>query len=506
MTDSIATRVAPSSDARRATWLGSAWVFAAVLFTVALVLRVATVRAFDAPPTWDGHFYHVGAVRIAEGHGYSEDALVGGELERLPWSHYPVGYSALLGAVYRVFGPDPAHAQLANALLGALMVVVGFGFARAVLDPRRARIAGALLALHPGLVLYTALLMTEPLAALLVLISAYLARVFGARRFAPLAVGITVAASGLVRPPALLLAPLLLLLFPGDLRRRLQQTLLSGVVAVLAIAPWTIRNCRVLDACALISTNGGWNLAISALSETGRYRPLTPEDGCAEVITPVAQDRCWADVGRARIAQDPLAWLARIPDKLRHTYNHESFAVAYLAESDPDYWQPKRKFLVMNAMTGFHHLLTLVAAFSAIGRWSPRSLFARAPDTPAARRERWSAWVQAGLSLALLAFAVYALTLPDRPLFWISVVLPLLGFARLPGAPPLTAAFAYCYALVAVTSLTHMVFFGDDRYHFAITPTLCFLAAAALRRPFTASPSSSDAVDAALGDPLAPAR
>ena len=35
--------------------------------------------------------------------------------------------------------------------------------------------------------------------------------------------------------------------------------------------------------------------------------------------------------------------------------------------------------------------------------------------------------------------------------------------------------------LLLVTSLTHVLFFGEDRYHLVITPVLCILAAAALR-------------------------
>jgi hypothetical protein len=37
--------------------------------------------------------------------------------------------------------------------------------------------------------------------------------------------------------------------------------------------------------------------------------------------------------------------------------------------------------------------------------------------------------------------------------------------------------------LVLTTSLTHALFFGEDRYHMTISPVLCILAAAALRRP-----------------------
>jgi hypothetical protein len=36
-------------------------------------------------------------------------------------------------------------------------------------------------------------------------------------------------------------------------------------------------------------------------------------------------------------------------------------------------------------------------------------------------------------------------------------------------------------AAVLITALTHVVFFGEDRYHLFLSPLLCILAAAALR-------------------------
>jgi hypothetical protein len=90
-------------------------------------------------------------------------------------------------------------------------------------------------------------------------------------------------------------------------------------------------------------------------------------------------------------------------------------------------------------------------------------------------------WGQIAVLAGLLVFAVYALSLPERPLFWIGVAVPLLGSLRLAGAPPTHPGLRYLFGLLAVTSLTHMIFFGDDRYHLAISPALCVLAAAAFR-------------------------
>ncbi|HEU4583544.1 MAG TPA: glycosyltransferase family 39 protein [Polyangiaceae bacterium] len=456
------------------SWTHGDAAFFAGLFAVSLALRVAVVFAFSAPPTWDGAFYHRGAISIAQGYGYSEAATIAGHAGRLPWSHYPVGYSALLGAIYRLFGSGLHVAPLVNSLVGALTAVVVYLFGLEILGRRRARIAGALLALHPGLILYCTLVMTEPLAGFLMLLAGYLACKLGRYRWGAVLCGVVVALSAFVRPQSLLAAPLLLLLFRGTWARRCTQLALAGLVSVCVIAPWSVRNCLVLDGCAVISTNGGWNLAISALSESGRFRPLTPADGCAGVDGPVAQDRCWAEVGVAAIERDPWTWLSRIPRKLSHTYNHESFAIAYLAEAQPGAWQREHEWRVMNLMTGLHHLLMFAAALGAVSRFWGRSW-----------RQRWP---QAVVVAGLVLYDLYALSLPDRPLYWVGVLIPVLGFLRLPGAPPLNAGLAFLFGLLAVTSLTHMVFFGDDRYHLAISPVFCLLAAAAFRAPARSRP------------------
>jgi hypothetical protein len=122
----------------------------------------------------------------------------------------------------------------------------------------------------------------------------------------------------------------------------------------------------------------------------------------------------------------------------------------------------------MNVMTSLHHALMLAAALATVARFPLR---------------RWREhWGQPALLAGMAVFAAYALSLPERPLFWLGVFIPVLGALRLPGAPRLDGPIGYLYALLAVTSLTHMVFFGDDRYHLAVSPAFCLLAAAAFRR------------------------
>ena len=161
-----------TAAAMRVRWSGrpkpaSEPLFVAALFVVALIPRIYVALAWSGEPVWDGHYYDFGARRIAAGFGYSDDRTIAGILVWHPWCHYPVGYSAFLAAFYRVFGATHAVAGAANALVGAALAVVTWALARYGLSPARARVAGFLVAVHPGLVLYAALLMSEPLAALL---------------------------------------------------------------------------------------------------------------------------------------------------------------------------------------------------------------------------------------------------------------------------------------------------------------------------------------------------
>jgi 4-amino-4-deoxy-L-arabinose transferase-like glycosyltransferase len=444
--------------------------FSLALFWAALAPRLYAALRFAKEPVWDGHYYHFGAKRIAEGLGYSEDVIIGGVAHWKPWCHYPVGYSGFLGGLYKVFGSGLTVAPVANALVGALTAVLVHRIGRHWLTSNRSRLAGVLCAFHPGLVLYSAVVMTEGLAAFTVLLGGYLALAFRERWRGAVLTGVAFGASALVRPTALLMLPLLYFCWTGSWRKRLVMTCLAGAVTLLTVSPWTVRNCRVMDGCALISTNGGWNLAIGALTETGRFTTLRAEDGCRDVTGQVDQDKCWGRVGRQLILNDPWHWMTLIPKKLAQTYNHESFAVGYLAQARPELWPESRQNTWRSTLTVFHHLLMFGASLAAVSIVVPGPSMAKR-----------GSWVQGALLFGAVVFYGYSLNTYDFPLYWALVVAPLIAILPLPGRPPISGAGYWLWGIVLLTSVTHAVFFGEDRYHLTISPMLCLLAAAALR-------------------------
>ncbi|MBV9949100.1 MAG: glycosyltransferase family 39 protein, partial [Myxococcales bacterium] len=381
--------------------------FGALLFVAALALRLWAALTLAGEPVWDGHYYDFGARRIAAGLGYSDDRQVAGATIWHPWCHYPVGYSALLALFYRLFGADHAVAGVANALVGAALAGVTWKLSARALSPGRARIAGAIVALHPGLVLNAAVVMSEPLAALGTLVAFSLATRDRDPRRGVVAGGLALGLGALVRPQAPLCAPFLACVVPGSWRARASWAAAACALALLPVLPWTVRNCRVMDGCALVSTNGGWNLAIGAFPRaTGRFETLRSSDGCRDVTGQVQQDRCWLAYGLEQIRERPWRWLSLVPAKLGFTFDHESFQVEYLHEARPESWPEGRRLAAREATTVAHRLLVGFAALGAVAF----PLASRARDSRPARAQL----LLLGLVVVLLAVGLSA----DSPAVW----------------------------------------------------------------------------------------
>ena len=442
--------------------------FSWALGMVALLPRLFVAIAWAKEPVWDGHYYHLGASRIAAGLGYSEDVLIKGALIWKPWTHYPVGYSALLSPFYAIFGSHLLVAPLLSALLGAATAILIHRIALYQLGTVRARVAGGIAALHPGLIAYCPLVMTELPTGFLLVLLVWILMHYRGRWHAPILAGLVLGVLTLMRPASLLLVPLVALSEAHNWRLVAVKTAATLGIALAVVMPWTIRNCVRMDGCALVSTNGGWNLAIGALTETGRFKTLRGKDGCPVVTGQVQQDNCWADVGWNKIKESPGHWLALAPKKLAQTFNHESFAIEYMREADPGVWPEARREAARGLLTMVHLGLLAAAALSIV-----------APSLGRLKREE-QYW-QIGLLVLLSGLIFYGIADQEHPFHWLVMVAPALAFVPLPGRPFLGAPMRVAMAALLVTALTHVIFFGEDRYHLFISPLICLLAAAALR-------------------------
>ncbi len=266
------------------------------IVVVAFVARLVWALYARAEPPVDWFYsgdqfsyYHYGS-EIARGRGYI--SYITGEAT----AYYPIGYPAILGALYFVVlhTPIPDNLLLATTLfhvvLGTASVALAFVVGRALASVRVGLVAAGLLAVFPNVVYQVATVQLETAFIFLVLVTLAVIVTHDWSGGPPsmrrlLAFGAALGVSVLVRPFA---AVLLVGLAAAAATLRIGWRRVAVVVAVpLAVVvalslPWTIRNAVHMDAFIPSSTNMGDTLCLDRnLDATGGFR-FADHDGCVD--------------------------------------------------------------------------------------------------------------------------------------------------------------------------------------------------------------------------------
>jgi len=279
--------------------------------------------------------------------------------------------------------------------------------------------------------------------------------------------GAILGAAAFVRPQSLLLAPLLGaiagLAREHTARRPWRGPLFGAAlatgVALLCLAPWTLRNGERMGRYALVSVNGGWNLLIGTEpAAQGTWAPLEVPDACKTVWDEAAKDTCFERAARERIAADPWTWLALVPKKLGATFDYAGAAPWYLHASNGAAFDDDAKVALGITETVYERLALLLALLGAARRApAERGLAAR---------------------LVALAGAPFALLPTAWPAYG---ALALAWLTRAPA--PRTRGVAAAGLVVLGTLATHAVFFGAGRYALVVFPLVTGLGLAEALSP-----------------------
>jgi 4-amino-4-deoxy-L-arabinose transferase-like glycosyltransferase len=229
----------------------------------ALAARLAYNAAFLRHYTTesDADHYHTLALAVSRGDGlvhvYPFDYLHATAFR-------PPLYPVLLGAFYAVTGHHLVVAQLLNAALGAVVVVLTAVLAARVLGARAGLVAGAIAAVYPPLLANDGPPLSDSLG-LCLLLAAVLLLADERMVWAGIATGLLV----LTRSSAQLLGVVLVvwLLYRVGWRR----TLLFSGVAIAVVTPWLVRNWVQLGSPVLV-TSTGFNL-------DSAYSPVAKTEG-----------------------------------------------------------------------------------------------------------------------------------------------------------------------------------------------------------------------------------
>jgi 4-amino-4-deoxy-L-arabinose transferase-like glycosyltransferase len=270
------------------------------ILVAAFALRLGWALGVRPEAPWDWadsgdqfSYYHYGG-EIARGRGYV--SYINGHAT----AYYPIGYPALLGALYFIALHTPITNDLMlvtalfHVVLGTVSVLLAFVVGRAMAGVRTGLLAAAVLAGFPNLIYQVSSVQLETtfiflvLAALAVIVTHdWAGGPPSVRRL--LAFGAALGVAVLVRPfAAVLLVGLAGALIAVGVRWRRVALLAAVPVAVIVVmsVPWTIRNAVQLHAFVPSSTNMGDTLCIDRnLDAKGGFR-FADHDGCVDPNLP----------------------------------------------------------------------------------------------------------------------------------------------------------------------------------------------------------------------------
>jgi 4-amino-4-deoxy-L-arabinose transferase-like glycosyltransferase len=418
----------PAGARRTRLWL-------AVILAVALVLRLAwsLYAARVAHVLNDPFSYLEMGKGLAAGKGYRFP------IDATPTAYFPIGYPAFVAVFawindHTPLNDIPRTVGVVQAFLGTASVWLVWRIAARVFGTTTGLVAAAVTAVFPGLLLYSAPMLSETLYVVLELaaIAVILDRPWDEdtpswRRIA--AFGVLTALTALVRPQAILLVVALaigLVAARFGWRRGLAAAGVSLAVALVCIAPWTARNAVVMHAFIPISTNTGDDLCMGHNPQATGAFALYP--GCLGIKdfrggkSEVKRDRDNTHKALKFAWEHPRRELHLATQRIRYTYDGDYEAV----DAVEGYRAPGALFLPDALRGGLKHTadgyLWVVLLFALIS----------IPMLASRRDGRSTFLLAATLMMAfvpVIFFGDVRFHVPASPLFAIAAAVALLRLA-----------------------------------------------------------------------------
>jgi len=381
------------------------------LGVLAAAIRGSAAWVLNIPPESDYQAYFHMARSLYDGHGLVDPF---GNL-----AYYNAGYPLFLYALFVVFGPSIAVAQVANVALGVLSAWLVFLIARHI---GHSRIMGWIAALlwvgYAEAIVYTEYLAKENLVIPILLAILYLSfRLPMTRNRGVWAavIGALYALQAMVGSAALFALPITLFQI-ATLDASFAQRIKAGMVLLLSmglfLSPWLYRNHHVLGA-PVLNTNGGFNLYLGNNPAATGYFVSIGETPLGAKWNELRKER--GELEASRLAQRE--------------------AIAHIREHP---WESLK-----------------LAAYKGIAFWTP-PLHDGAERASLLESMVRKVWLAEFLLLAVAALATLA-----RPSLISREIMTL---------------WLYVLGYTAV----HMVFYVIFRYRLTIMPVVCLLAAHAL--------------------------
>jgi 4-amino-4-deoxy-L-arabinose transferase-like glycosyltransferase len=322
-----------------------------IILVVSVLLRVVASiylgnKVEALPGTFDQISYHNLALRVVSGFGFTFGkpwwpVTAAGA----PTAHWSYLYTGYLTAIYKLLGQVPLTARIIQAVVvGLLQPYLVYRIGRYLFSSTAGLAAAILTALYSYFIYYSATLMTEPFYIVAILASLWISMCMvkeetnaveesspgktHKRFWMAILLGLTLGAAVLLRQLFLLFIPFLFIwIWWASGRKNIRSLLISAVIVILLILPFTIFNYQRFERFVLLNTNAGFAFFWSnhpiygtqfkplLTEEMGSYQDLIPPELLS--LNEAELDQELLGIGIGFIVQDPwrivLLSISRIP-------------------------------------------------------------------------------------------------------------------------------------------------------------------------------------------------
>lgn len=235
-----------------------------IVFVVGVLLSVLWIIVVNTKPYSDFQYYNEVAKQIANGGSWGN-------------TYTSVGYSIVLGFVYKIFGASIMVAKIFNVILTiSSYIIIFYILKRVEIKERTRKLIFTIFVFLPNNIFYNSIIGSEIIFTTILLLITLI--YFSNLKYKYTLIGIFTGVNAMIKPffMVFFLAIFLLELIQREkLIKVIKHTLAILIVSILVISPWVYRNTKLIGEYTSISNNGGIVLYINnnSQNDTGRWMP-----------------------------------------------------------------------------------------------------------------------------------------------------------------------------------------------------------------------------------------
>lgn len=233
-----------------------------IVTAVAILLSILWIIFVNSKPYSDFSYYNNVAKQVANGGQWGD-------------TYTSVGYSIVLGFVYKIFGSGIMVAKVFNLVLTFLSYVIFYRLLKKIhISEGRKKFIYTVFVFFPNNIFYNSLVGTEILFTTILLIITLI--YFSDFRYKYIIIGVLTGLNAMIKPFFMVFFFAIILLEVINKRKflvPLRNGIIVLILSLITIAPWCYRNTKLVGETTFISNNGGIVLYINNNSQNklGRW-------------------------------------------------------------------------------------------------------------------------------------------------------------------------------------------------------------------------------------------